>query len=196
MVNTVKKFKMPIIIFSLIIAFVAAFYFYKDQQVTYSVIDADHKIYSTPEELINDSDLIVVGTPIGSENYVTKTPEGYTDKAYTITSFLIKNIKNKKNKASTLSNGDSITVLEPTYLYDRGVTPGKIKFAIEGYSQMEPGVEYILFLRSNAQGDKYVINGINQGKYNSDGKDNKEEVSLEDPQKFKEFKNYFKQKYK
>lgn len=190
--NIIRFLALIIGVFSII---VVGTYIYYDQKISYSVIDADYINFSSLQELITDSDLIITDHPLSSQNYLTKTPEGYTDEAYTITDFQIDNIK-KKSLIIDVVDGQTIKVIEPTYLYDKVIKPGKIKFSIDGYQQMKQDSKYILFLKINRTGDKFLINGIIQGKYNIDGKDNLEDSYFKNKDKFKNFKHELKSLYR
>lgn len=137
-----------------------------DRRVANSIIAVDCYIYDSAQELVEDSDLVVTGYSIASVNHVTTTPEGYTNQSYTLTDFQISTVlKASAPDAKEIGTGETIAVIEPTYLYERGILPGAIRFSVDGYQQMKPGVEYILCLQVIPDQRRFKISGIVQGKH-------------------------------
>ena len=69
--------------------------------------------------------LIISGIPIESENHdVRDKDQGFTEEAYTITSFKVDDVFADKAKKQQ-KKGDIIKVAEPFYIADNGIKPGK-----------------------------------------------------------------------
>lgn len=133
-----------------------------DQRTVGSVVEVDCYIYDSAQELVDDSDLVVTGYPLTSVNHMAATPEGYTDQSHTLTDFRISTVlKASAPDTKKICTGETIVVIEPTYLYERGVLPGVIRFSIDGYQQMKPGTEYILCLQTVPGQKQFTIRRAN-----------------------------------
>jgi hypothetical protein len=174
----------------LFILFFTTWYLMEDQKVTYSEVHAKQFSFKTSEEMIEFSELIVLGRAMASENFVNYDKDGFTDDAYTITQFKIDSIL-QEDKKTNLKAGDIIKVAEPTYIVDKGISPGKIHFSINNYQNMNDTDKYLLLLVPDVKyQDLYVISGVNEGKHNIErieADKEKEGVPQEDKnKKFKE----------
>jgi hypothetical protein len=71
--------------------------------------------------------------------------------------------------------------------------PGKTQFTLEGYSKLNEGSEYILFLQTKL--GEYDISSLHEGKFNIDGKDHKEAEKVNRNQNYKKLKELVVAKY-
>ncbi|MBB6176291.1 MULTISPECIES: hypothetical protein [Anoxybacillus] len=162
-------------------------YMSADKKVSLSTIDAKQVSFNTVDEMITFSQLVVTGKPIESENFVTFDERGFTVDAYTITQFKINKVLENRT-THDYKAGDIIKVAEPSYVYDNGIMPGKTKFSINNYRNMDKNHSYMLLLVPDLKyDDLYVISGVNEGKHNIDipGNDG-EKVGV--PQEAKNYK--------
>lgn len=167
-----------------------------DKKVSLSTIDAKQVSFSTVDEMINFSQLVVTGKPLESENFVTFDERGFTVDAYTITQFKINKVL-ENNTTHDYKAGDIIKVAEPSYVYDNGIMPGKTKFSINNYQNMDINHKYMLLLVPDVKyDDLYVISGVNEGKQNIDipGNDG-EKVGVPQEEKNYKFKEELMKKY-
>lgn len=186
------KFKKTIIITSMALAISFAGYKYADAKISFSEIEAMKVSHNTLIELESDSELIISGIPIESENHVVRNKDGFTEEAYTITSFKVDGVFADKAKKQQ-KKGDIIKVAEPYYIVDNGIKPGKTQFAYEGYEPMEKNKRYLLVLKPDLKNpDLNVILGIDEGKYCLDDT----EQHTNSDEKIARFKDELIKKYK
>ncbi|KFZ42112.1 hypothetical protein CS060_06355 [Anoxybacillus flavithermus] len=162
-------------------------YMSADKKVSLSTIHAKQVSFNTVDEIITFSQLVVTGKPIESENFVTFDERGFTVDAYTITQFKINKVLENRT-THDYKAGDIIKVAEPSYVYDNGIMPGKTKFSINNYRNMDKNHSYMLLLVPDFKyDDLYVISVVNEGKHNIDipGNDG-EKVGV--PQEAKNYK--------
>lgn len=161
---TMKKVSLGLIFFLLVSGGV---YYYYEQKIKYVVWDSDIKIYASVDQLIKDSDLIVIGAPTETKNHVIIV-EDMVEEAHTITNFKIDKVVSMEfsNKSK------HITIIEPYFFYNLSAaqkivnSAGKMLISDEGYIPMDDKQRYMLFLKLHKDGDMYLINGSYQGKYN------------------------------
>lgn len=147
-------------------------YIYINLKTDFVSFDANYPIYHSAEELENDSDLIVIGSPKSMRNYVLKDEIGIVEEGYTVTDFEIDNIISQRMDENITKK---ISVLEPYFDYELSLKQklvlqvGTQIIKTEEYEPMIKNNQYLLFLRYVSEEDKYVINGIFQGKYHISG---------------------------
>ncbi|TDQ40710.1 hypothetical protein [Aureibacillus halotolerans] len=198
MAQSLRRKKVIIILTVMVLISSAIAYFYLEERVTFETVQANYEVFETPAPLEEASDFILTGTPVENENYLRTTREGYVEIAYTMTEFKLSEIKYQSPTVYNFEPGETITVIEPTYVYDNHFPLGKTRFSTGGYTLMEEGQEYLLFLDYNEEEDTYVMNGVTQGKYNFENDFDTNELRLSDhaQQQHEEFREYFIEQYR
>ncbi len=145
-------------------------------------------IYEKESDLKKSSSLVVTGSPISSEPKIVFDNEGYIETADQKTQFKIEKVI--KDDTKLFEKGDIIPVYEPVATIDtNGAVPGKVIRSIAGYAQMDPDKEYRLYLTPGYDPEPiWIIQSAAYGKFNVDGKDQKEEKYIEDIGVFKQLK--------
>ncbi|MBB6690942.1 hypothetical protein H7B90_05940 [Cohnella xylanilytica] len=150
------------------LVFSATGYLILDSKTTVAEIETMPVTHNNLSELESRSQLIVTGIPISSKNHVIRDEKGFTEEAFTITSFKVDNVYANKSGVK-INEGDIIKVAEPVYTVDNGLKPGRTQFVIEDYEAMQKSERYLLVLRPDLKyPDLNVIVGVNEGKYNLD----------------------------
>jgi hypothetical protein len=120
--------------------------------------------FKDSDHLLSASELVVVGKPIKSKNYVVKDSEGLLKDRFTITQLEITKVL-EDNTGKNYKIGNVIEVAEPTYVID---VPGKglTKYSVNDYMDLKKKEEYLLALREDVKfDDLYVILGLEEGKH-------------------------------
>lgn len=169
-----NNFKTPFLTFSFsgIVAFGSLFYLFNPGEAELAAEDgfldlsADYITYEDLDDLHNDADLIIKGKANDNfENREFYTAFGEEDDLQDFHTKTEVDI-DKVIKGSSELEGESITATEPiVYLEENDVT-----VTTEGYTELQEGSEYVIFLNENNEGD-YSIIFNNRGKYNLDGTD-------------------------
>ncbi|MCA0754247.1 hypothetical protein KP806_04250 [Paenibacillus sp. N4] len=194
-----ELFKTGILKWTLVLAcllFLMFWYVKADQKITV-VEGASSQAWLIPyedaESLTNDVDLVVTGTVMPGMSQTISIPSvAGGSRHYTATEIKVEQVL--KNNGQAAEN-QTLPIVEPTYIIDKGLVPGKIEFPLEHYRKALPGGKYLLFLKWSDNLQKYWVHAGYQGKYNLDGKDVREmELSVEIP-KYVQLKEKVKQKY-
>lgn len=154
-------------------------------------IEANTYQFKNVEDLEEKADLIVLGEVNQDfEEYeptIYKNDFGRLEQFYTIVDFTVK----KVFKGETL---DSVPVIENAAMVtDFGQ---KQLFVHDGYTTMEEGKKYLLFLKKNDFDEGYWVMSITQGKYNVDGLDEKENAFSKTDDHYQKLKEEVLDKYK
>ncbi|RJE87555.1 hypothetical protein D3P07_14625 [Paenibacillus sp. 1011MAR3C5] len=151
----------------LILAAVAYYYFTIYHSVRDISTAASYKGYPTAKALFSGADLVVIGSPIkGFEDREVLMKETSTGVImYILTST---EIKVEKVLKGPKEDAVDLKVIEP--IGQRQTIRGKERIAIEGYTAMKKGSQYLIFLGKNTFGQYGVIN-MQAGKFNLDGTD-------------------------
>lgn len=132
---------------------------------------AKYKIYSNPDQLSNDSKLIVRAKYSGQrETKDFKSTTGTIIDTVSLTKINIQEVFK-----GDLKKGDSIKVYEPGYYDNQGTY-----YNTEGYNIMSETGDYILFLKPTQVDDSYVIIGGYQGKFDTNLADEGKQKALKD----------------
>lgn len=146
-------------------------------------IHANTKTYSSPDELANRAQVILIGRPTKEFNerkhVVNRFPSGDIESFYTLTDIEVEKVL--KQPKDTIKINDVISVVEPVSKLEQQGKQQKIK--IEGYNNLMKSSRYLLYLAYNANHELYVLTEI--GKYNLDGTDRQDSMD--------QTKNRFKQ---
>lgn len=168
--NLSKISKQSLVVYCLfIIAIICLLSVILNQKVEYLSWDADNAYYGSLDELERDSNLIVIGTPLDTKNFLSVTKDNFINEGYTKTQFKVDQVLYADN--GTVST-DEITLIEPYFVYEFNLQQklltqiDKQIIAYEEYTPMERNNKYVLFLSLNSSKDSYLINGIHQGQYN------------------------------
>lgn len=163
------------ILFGIIIFIITGMgsYYYFDQKTNVVIWSADFEMYESVHELVDDSDLIVIGNPKAKKNHIVIIDDGIVEEGYTITDFKINKVVSADDIDEKAHLND-IIVVEPYYYYDDPI--GQSLISIEGYAPMRMKGKYILFLQSNREGDMYLINGVYQGKHNINAQNSERDI--------------------
>ena len=149
---------------------------------------ANHKQYQDANELFAKADLVVIGSTDQnlkeSKLIANTTPNGLPGEKYSLTDFNI----SKVIKGDYKSNNVKV-------LQDASYIDGKY-FVLEGYTPFSEKKKYILFLLKTLDSDNYAIMGLNQGKFNVDGQDSKEEKQIQRNEHYSKLKKEVFEKFK
>jgi hypothetical protein len=181
-----------IVTFTLLLALVA--YQIADRRIVAEAIpsDANLIIYDHADDIMKDASLVVEATATSHSKQVDLNHE-YHD-SYTLTEVTVdKVIKDAKSEAAT---GKPFTVIEPIFIVDNGVAPGKTVMSMGEYTKLVPGAKYILFLNGSDQQNAYWIHASYQGKINPDGKDQRKKDLYLRHANFKKLKDSVMEKLK
>ncbi|GAA3407813.1 hypothetical protein GCM10020370_40750 [Paenibacillus hodogayensis] len=94
-----------------------------------------------------------------------------------------------------IDNNKTVFILEPTFLEDNGILPGKTEYPMFDYLKATPGRKYIFYLAWNDSQQAYWVHGANQGKYNIDGKDQRELITESNIENYHNLKKSVLEKY-
>lgn len=101
--------------------------------------------------------------------------DGTGGDAYTLTDVQI--IQLIKDMGGLVKDGQTVTVIEPMYQIEDGLKPGKTYCAIDLYTALVHGAEYLLSLHWHDKKQAYEIHALHFGKINLDNRD-REEIKL------------------
>lgn len=136
-------------------------------------------IPKTVQDMIANSDLIVIGRPLQSFNETTpdidRLNTGAIASAHSPTLFKV----NRVLKGNV--DGDTITIGENFAIVSDTPSSRPYVWAIEDYQPLVKDKKYLLFLGRGMRTPKYYISGVYFGKMNLDGLDNSE-TQIQDPQ--------------
>ncbi|MBO9609665.1 MAG: hypothetical protein J7639_27160 [Paenibacillaceae bacterium] len=137
-------------------------------------LDGNYIKYQTLNDLENGAQLIILAEPLKSFNDRTHKTTYYADGAiqdfYTLTDVKIHKIYKKPNELNLDSK--QLSIVEPVGIMKRN--SGNFKLLSNHFVELNQGNKYILFLAKNSFGQYSIINS-NEGKYNIDGKDQKDD---------------------
>ncbi|MDF1617918.1 hypothetical protein [Petrocella sp. FN5] len=127
------------------------------------VIDSAKLVsYSSADEVVENSDLVVVVNKLSDESVSYDLGDNHFDN-FTLSKVEIKKIiKPSENKI--LSKGDVIEILESEWVDEEA----KVVHHLENYKKMEKGKSYTLYLGYNEEVDNYYPIGLVCGKIPSD----------------------------
>ncbi|AIQ31227.1 hypothetical protein P40081_25975 [Paenibacillus sp. FSL P4-0081] len=119
-------------------------------------IETEYELFDNLSELSNNSDLVVVASPMDDfenrKHIATFYDTGDLQDYYTLN-----NLSIKKVLAGDSSDiGENLEVIESNAIVDFGLQ--KVKMVNDGYQETQKGTEYILFLSKNPQGQYQIIN--------------------------------------
>lgn len=128
-------------------------------------VETQYESYGTLSELSNYSDLVVIASPTDDfenrKHIATFYDTGDLQDYYTLN-----NLSIKKILAGDSSNiGGNLEVIESNGLVESGAQ--KIKMINDGYKETQKGLEYILFLKKDSQGQYQIVNR-NEGTFTLD----------------------------
>ncbi|MRX74370.1 hypothetical protein GJU40_19815 [Bacillus lacus] len=136
-------------------------------------VDGKYKVYKDVNELVEDTELILLGSP--TEDFskrkhveVINELDNSTEDAYTLTNFKVDRVI-KSPSSEVFNKNNIIEFVEPVGLMQDS-NKIKVKVVLEEYSELKEGSKYIIFLKKNAYG-KYSLIFNNLGKYNIDNTD-------------------------
>lgn len=160
------------------------FYFgYPGQEIQ---ISSDHVIYESTDQLIEYSDLIIVGQALQGIEEAEPTfvyhSEGRIMDFYSI--FAVKSLKVLKGDVDS----KNVSVLHSVALLSSPYKASKDLFIREDVTPMEKGNKYLLFLAKTDIPGVYSIISLNQGKFSIDGLDAKENMAEATDEQFKKLK--------
>lgn len=151
--------------------------------------------YANVDELDNDADLILIGTP--TQDFIDRTSnntyysDGEIQDISTLTDFKIERvIKNKED----VDLGEEIQIIEPISIIEQ---EGKqVVLTVEDYMELQKGKNYIIFLGKNTFG-KYSIINMNNGRFAIEEGNNLERSMMEDStqERHNEFQKEVLEKY-
>lgn len=148
---------------------------------------ANYKQYKDANELFDRADLVVIGSTDQSlkESKViaNTTPNGLLGETYSLTDFNILKVIKGDYKSSNVK-----VLQDAAYIDDK-------YFVMEGYTPLSEKKKYILFLIKTLDSDNYAIMGVNQGKFNIDGQDSKEEKQIQKDEHYKKLKKEVLEKF-
>lgn len=154
-----------------------AWYLYTDQQITVNEVGTQAWVipFSNVDDLINhpQANLIVKATVTSNsqpKTYVLEEKIGIERKRM-FTEVIVDQVLKCDNR---VTSSQSISIIEPTYITDNGLKPGKTEFPTGLYRKAGSGKTYIFLLTWNEQQQAYNLYGVHQGKYNIDGSDSRE----------------------
>jgi hypothetical protein len=137
-------------------------------------IHSNYIAYDEVDALEEAAELVVFASPLKKfedrEHVNTYFGDGQLQDYYTLTEIKI----DKVVKApADFVNSDTLTVVEPIGLI-KDKNKGNIKLALEDYSELSQGKEYVIFLKKNTYGQYGIIN-MELGKFSTD--ENQEEAT-------------------
>ena len=141
--------------------------------------------YFLPEsfrDLVENSDTVVIGTPIESieesESFIYRASDGALMDAYSVTEFETESVlKGNISRDSVIKIGQSVVLLNENELIGSSSqsieeSSSFLYGAIDNYSPIRKGSKYILFLSpGSTRSDVYFPTGIAAGRVNVDGTD-------------------------
>lgn len=131
-------------------------------------VDGNYVKYDTEESLNDAADIILYGTPANKfedrKHVNKKNDDGVLKDFYTITEFKVKKVL-KNSTTLQINKNDLFNIIEPTTLIQE--IDGKKIIQINSYKAMEESNNYIVYLKSNDEGEYSVIN-MSNGKFNMD----------------------------
>lgn len=174
------------------IVLAAGFYTYQLLQPV-QVVETEANTYQfkSVDDLEEKADLIVQGEVSKDfEEYeptIYRTDHGTFEQFYTIVEF-------KAKKVFKGENLDTVPVIENAALVNE--FGQKTLYVHDGYTTMEKGIQYLLFLKKNDFDEGYWIMSITQGKFNEDNLDENEKSLVRNDDHFKNLKDEVLDKYK
>ncbi|MEK5061808.1 hypothetical protein BK126_28305 [Paenibacillus sp. FSL H7-0326] len=152
-------------------------------EIKEETISADHAIFENYQDALSLSQVVaeVVATD-NSENVITDE-NGFTT-GHTRTEVQVNKVFENKSGNEI---GESINVLEPTYIAEG--EEGPTRFNYEEYTKMEPGLKYVVFLVWNEKKQGYWISSLEQGKFSLDNSDKAEMSLLAENSQYEVLKN-------
>jgi hypothetical protein len=185
-----KKLSIGVLISVIILLFGGYYYFFIYNKV--STVTSYPKVvgYDNLESLESDAEIILIGTPTDKfedrDHKATYYPNGKATSTiqdfYTLTSIKVQKVIKSNAEVSIVDNGD-LKVIEPVGLVQQ--FDGLKKLEYEGYTEMEKGKKYLLFLKKNTEG-QYSIMSLFYGKYNLDDSDMKDLTDIPNREKIKD----------
>lgn len=162
-----KKSTIISLVLALMLGACCFYYFAIYHSVNDVYVSSDYIGYSTGNRLLNNAELVVIGTPIKDfsdrEVHLTELPKGFVADIVTFTEINVEKVLKGPEEDAV-----NLTVIEPIGVYQ--TFKGKKRIAYEGYTEMKKGSKYLIFLKKNSYGQYSVIN-MQAGKFNLDGTD-------------------------
>ncbi|TNJ64828.1 hypothetical protein FE784_18450 [Paenibacillus hemerocallicola] len=124
-------------------------------------------------ESARDVGLIIEGTVTNNTN-PRKIESQNSPVKYTAMLTEIKIDKIIKSDGKVVDQSKPLLILEPTYIEDNGLMPGKTEYPMFNYYKASPGNKYIFYLSWDEKQQAYWVYAGSQGRYNIDGKDQRE----------------------
>lgn len=157
-------------------------------------VSFNHEIYENADELSKQAELIVIGHP--TKDFDEETPTVYDNSAgryesfFTPTSFKVQKVLKGEYDEKF------ITVLQTAANADSLDGNGKVFLCPDDYTVMEKNKKYILFLAKDDENEGYWIKALNQGKFNIDNTDIREQKLSKENELFGQLKKDVLKKYK
>ncbi|RCX13858.1 hypothetical protein DFR58_11694 [Anaerobacterium chartisolvens] len=152
------------------------------------------KGFDSIEEMESQSSLIIIGSP--EKDFLSCTPTiKYDDNGRYEDFFTLRKIKIDKVLKGD-KDFETIDVVEAAAAINND--PFKYQKDIltdEGYTPMEKGKKYLLFLKKN-RNERNIIMGVYHGKFNLDGQDALEKKAVEKTRHYKNLKQQALEEYK
>ncbi|WP_058302084.1 hypothetical protein [Gorillibacterium timonense] len=137
-----------------------------DSSVKRVSIQACVIVFTDTEGLINDSDLVVVASPLDAfedrEPVLSNYSSGDLMSFHTNTKIKISKVL-KNNTDLDLKESSIMTIVEPIAVSTNALGEKEI-LAIEDYKEMEANKEYLMFIQGTLPGI-YGLNNLNNGKF-------------------------------
>lgn len=142
------------------------------------VVPCSHAVYRSVDELLNNCDIVVVGEVI--KDLCTYSPTiAYNEWGRPGEFFTVTDVRVSKALKGNIPGG-TISVMQAAAYYDWSLKNQKDLLTLEGFSPMMVGKQYVLFLKLVRTGI-YSIIGVDQGKFNIDGTDEREDTMADFP---------------
>ncbi|TPG69296.1 hypothetical protein EEL31_12700 [Brevibacillus laterosporus] len=168
------------------------FYFLTPSKVI--KVEAKVKGYENVEALEKEAEYIVVGHLEKNfseyEPTFNNTSVGRVGEFYTKTDIII----DKSLKGDT--DTKVIPVLQAAAYVESSSKYQDDLETIEGFTPMEKGKEYLLFLKKAHDGQSYSLLGVYQGKFDINGSDGKEQAFASENSHYQNLKDEVEEKYK
>lgn len=157
--NSIKK--ISFVLLAIFTSLSIYYYFAIFNSVTEVEASASYLGFDDVNSLTEDAELVALVTPTKDfldREHVIKTYEtGAIEDFYTLTDINVSKVF-KGDKAISRN----LEIVEPISLLQ--TLEGKYKINMEGYTEMEKGKEYVVFLRKNYMGNYAIIN-MAEGKF-------------------------------
>lgn len=180
----------------LLLVMFGMFYYFNVYTSVHEInIHADYVTYDTEEELSNEADIILYGSPedkFENREHVNKfTNNGSLSDFYTITNFKVKEVI-KNSTTLTINKSDSFKVIEPIGMLQE--IDGIKYLEMDSYKAMDKDTRYVIYLKYNGSNGYSIIN-MSNGKFDMDETNSFNSIETSENEKHSEFKESIINKY-